>query len=309
MAETFAAVLHDQPSSAAHRNVPAGLERVIQRCLTKDPAERFQTAADLGFALDSLGGDSGSAAPVMRSAPAGASIAVLPFADMSATRDQDWLCDGLADELINVLSRIDGLRVAARSSSFQFRSSGADIQAVGAKLGVATVLEGGVRRSPTVCASPSSSSKSRAGTSAGRSASTAKSPMSSPSRTRSPSASRPRSAASSVRASAKRLRRPETAMEAYEYFLRGRQRLHQFQKATLDLAKTMFERAIEIDPTYAPAWAGLADTHSWFFEWWGSREADLEMADRASRRALELSPELAESHASRGFRPLSTPAI
>ncbi len=146
VAETFAAVLHEQPSSAASRDVPAGLERVIQRCLAKDPAERFQTAADLGFALDSLAGDSGAASPVLRSAPAGASIAVLPFADMSATRDQDWLCEGLADELINMLSRIDGLRVAARSSSFQFRSSGADIQAVGAKLGVATVLEGGVRR-------------------------------------------------------------------------------------------------------------------------------------------------------------------
>ena len=301
VAETFAAVLHEQPSSAAHRKVPAALERVIQRCLAKDPGERFQTASDLAFALESVGEDTGSTSQALRGAPAGASIAVLPFADMSATRDQDWLCDGLADELINVLSRVDGLRVAARSSSFQFRSSGADIQAVGAKLGVATVLEGGVRRIGdrlriTVQLVEVSSGYQRWSERFDRTVADVFA-------IQDEIAERVATALRGILSPSEReaLRRPETALEAYQYFLRGRQRQHQFQKATLDQAKTMFERAIEIDPHYAPAWAGLADTYSWFFEWWGSRDADLEAANHASLRALELAPELAESHASRGF--------
>ena len=63
---------------------------------------------------------------------------------MSPTRDQAYLCEGIAEELINVLARVPGLRVAARSSSFQFKTSAVDVRAVGARLGVATVLEGGV---------------------------------------------------------------------------------------------------------------------------------------------------------------------
>jgi len=74
-------------------------------------------------------------------------IAVLPFADMSPARDHDYLCEGLAEELINALTHINGLKVASRTASFQFRSPGADIQAVGRHLGVDTLLEGSVRKS------------------------------------------------------------------------------------------------------------------------------------------------------------------
>jgi TolB-like protein len=73
-------------------------------------------------------------------------IAVLPFADMSSDRDQEYLCEGLAEELINALTRVDGLRVAARTASFQFRGTGADVHAVGRHLGVGTLLEGSVRK-------------------------------------------------------------------------------------------------------------------------------------------------------------------
>src|SRR5687767_3674276 len=73
-------------------------------------------------------------------------IAVLPFADMSPGRDQDYLCEGLAEELINALTHIDGLRVAARSASFQFRGSGLDVKDVGRQLGVNSLLEGSVRK-------------------------------------------------------------------------------------------------------------------------------------------------------------------
>src|SRR4030095_337679 len=73
-------------------------------------------------------------------------IAVLPFADMSPDRDQDYLCEGLAEELISALTHIDGLRVASRTASFQFRGPGADVRAVGQQLGVGSLLEGSVRK-------------------------------------------------------------------------------------------------------------------------------------------------------------------
>jgi TolB-like protein len=81
------------------------------------------------------------AAPIDLSA-----IAVLPFVDMSPGRDQDYLCDGLADEVISALTRVEGLRVAARTASFQFRGAGADVRCIGRRLGVGTLLEGSVRK-------------------------------------------------------------------------------------------------------------------------------------------------------------------
>ena len=91
--------------------------------------------------------DENRAAPSQAPASDISAIAVLPFADMSPGRDQDYLCEGLAEELINALTRIDGLRVSARTASFQFRSSGADVRAIGRQLGVSHVLEGSVRMS------------------------------------------------------------------------------------------------------------------------------------------------------------------
>jgi adenylate cyclase len=97
------------------------------------------------------------------------------------------------------------------------------------------------------------------------------------------------------------LRRPETAVEAYDYFLRGRQLVHRFVRPSIEMAGQMYERAIELAPDYAPAHAGLADAHSWLYEWWGGDSADLNVADEASRRALELALGLSDAHSSRGF--------
>ena len=94
------------------------------------------------------------------------------------------------------------------------------------------------------------------------------------------------------------IRRPETIIEAYEYFLKGRQLFH---KLLLEEAKGMFNRAIELDADYALAYAGLADAHSWRYEWEGGKKPDLEAAEKNSLKALSLAPNLSESHAARGF--------
>jgi tetratricopeptide (TPR) repeat protein len=97
------------------------------------------------------------------------------------------------------------------------------------------------------------------------------------------------------------LRRAHTATDVYEYFLRGRQSLHRLTRPALAHSREMFRSAIELDPEYAPAWAGLAMVHAQLHEWWGAAAADLEEAERASRIAMDLNPELADAHVARGF--------
>ncbi len=90
----------------------------------------------------------GTQAPdsALRPASPAASIAVLAFSDMSAAKDQDWFCDGIAEEILNALAPLEGLRVAARTSAFSFKGKGDDLRTIGEKLNVTTVLEGSVRR-------------------------------------------------------------------------------------------------------------------------------------------------------------------
>ncbi|MEE9246248.1 MAG: tetratricopeptide repeat protein, partial [Gemmatimonadota bacterium] len=94
---------------------------------------------------------------------------------------------------------------------------------------------------------------------------------------------------------------PTENVEAYEYYLRGRQFLHQFRRTSIQFARRMFERAIEVDPNYALAYCGVADCCAFVYMYWDGSKANLEGADAASRKALELDSELAEAHASRGL--------
>src|SRR5262249_5992159 len=94
---------------------------------------------------------------------------------------------------------------------------------------------------------------------------------------------------------------PPENVEAYEYYLRGRQFFHQFRRTGIQFARRMFERALEIDPKYARAYAGLADCCAFLYMYWDGSKANLEGAEAASGKALAMDPELAEAHASRGF--------
>ena len=112
--------------------------RLVDRCLRKDPADRFQSAAELKAAIDDcLAPQRGAETP---------SIAVLPFANMSGVKEDDYLCEGLAEEIIDALTRIPGLRVIARTSAFAVGRMGLDVREAGSRLDVGTILEGSVRR-------------------------------------------------------------------------------------------------------------------------------------------------------------------
>ena len=230
------------------------------------------------------------------------SIAVLPFADMSPGRDEDYLCEGMAEEIINALTHVDGLRVAARSASFQFRGPAVDIAAAGRQLGVAALLEGSVRKRDqeiriTVQLVDVANGFERWSQRFDR---TLDDVFAIQDEIAEAVVASLRAETLSPRERAA-LRRPQTTSEAYEYYLRGRQYLPRMSHQDLARSRTMFARAIELDPGYGPARAGLAIVHATLYEWFGALDEDLEAADRASRQALELSPSLAEAHTARAF--------
>ena len=131
----MAAIIRDEPRPL--RAAPE-IERVIMRCLRKSPSDRFQSMSEVREALEQMPSKPAEEKP---------SIAVLPFANMSADKENEYFSDGLAEEILNSLVRIPGLKVTARTSSFAFRGKEQDIRGIAEALNVRTILEGSVRRS------------------------------------------------------------------------------------------------------------------------------------------------------------------
>jgi TolB-like protein len=133
-AEVLSAVMRDDP---APLEVPEALAHIVRRCLRKTPAERFQTMTEVKAALEQTLQNSEERRP---------SIAVLPFANMSRDADDEYFSDGLAEEIINALAQIPGLKVIARTSAFAFKGRQEDVRRIAEALGVNNILEGSVRR-------------------------------------------------------------------------------------------------------------------------------------------------------------------
>jgi eukaryotic-like serine/threonine-protein kinase len=132
---TMAAILHTEPGPI---EAPPELASVMARCLRKSPSERFQNMAEVITALEVPEQDPG---PNKDSC-----IAVLPFANMSGDKDNEYFSDGLAEEILNALTKLPELRVVARTSAFAFRGKDQDIRGIGETLGATHVLEGSVRK-------------------------------------------------------------------------------------------------------------------------------------------------------------------
>ena len=153
----LAGVLRDQPRplSELRPEVPTTVQDVVSKCLEKDPDRRYQSIAetrnDLEHIYFSLRAGSGLSTTLTITVPAAAvpvtpSIAVLPFLNLSSDKENEYFSDGLAEEIINALTKLDNLRVAARTSAFAFKGTQKDIRQIGETLHVASVLEGSVRK-------------------------------------------------------------------------------------------------------------------------------------------------------------------
>ena len=230
------------------------------------------------------------------------SIAVLPFADMSSEQDQGFFCEGIAEEILNALSKIKQLDVTARSSSFMYNTGSGDIREIGRELGVGTVLEGSVRKSGNRVRITAQLVKTRDGYHLWSKSfdeelrdvfaiqdDIATNIAEALLETLTPSQHE------SIRST------PTTNVEAYEYYLRGRHFFNRFRRKDIEFAREMFQEAIRTDENYAPAWAGYADCHSFLVMYADPRPGYRETAQEASARAVELAPDLAEAHAARGL--------
>ncbi len=232
---------------------------------------------------------------------AGASIAVLPFADLSPAKDQDWMCDGIAEEILNALFSVHGLRVAARSSSFQFKGKSAGVRQMAQALGVSTLLEGSVRKVGdqlrVTARLVSSDGYELWSDKFDRGVQDAFAIQ--------------EEIASAVVAALQlrvndepaRARRGTANPQAYEMYLRGRQYLRALGTENTELARQMFKRAAALDPAFAQAYAGLADTDvnqiQWLLVPHDAQPALRAEALHASEEALRLDPQLAEAHVAR----------
>jgi adenylate cyclase len=233
------------------------------------------------------------------------SIAVLPFTDMSPEQDQRYFCDGVAEEILNALTRIEQLHVAARSSSFQYANAGGDVRQIGRSLGVKSVLAGSVRKSENHLRVSAQLVDVADGYHLWSKTfdedledifriqdEIAQSIAQSLLDTITP---RERSA---IRTTSSR------DISAYEFYLRGRHFIHRFRRTDLEFARQMFRQAIDADPQFALAWAGYADCFSLLIMYVDPEADCRDEAASASKRALELDPDLAEAHASRGLAHL-----
>lgn len=230
------------------------------------------------------------------------SIAVLPFVNMSGDEENEYFSDGIAEEILNLLAKLPQLKVSSRTSSACFKGKDIDIPTVARKLEVATVLEGSVRRAG-----------SRVRITAQLIDAQSDSHLWSETYDREmedvfaiqDDISSSIVDALLVKLSAQQRRTLQyvatTNAQAYDCYLRGHKYFYAMTRRGFEHAITMYQRAIELDPNYAMAWAGMADAYSELYRSAVDTPENAAMAVEASGRAVELDPNSAEAHTSRGI--------
>jgi serine/threonine protein kinase/Flp pilus assembly protein TadD len=293
-----------KPLRSVRSSIPESIERAMSKAMSTNADGRFRTVGLFAQALASTSLTTPTDTqtmpqPVVSSAK---SIAVLPFTNMSADAENEYFTDGMAEEIINALSKIQSLRVASRTASFAFKGKNEDIAEIGRKLKVSTFLEGSVRKmgnrlritAQLVNVADGYHLWSERYDREMEDIFAIQDEI-----------SQAIVVALRVILSEGEKKQIEKAravnVQAYDYYLRGRQYFHQLRRKSLEYAKQMFNKAIEIDPEYARAHAGVADCYSLLYTYFDAREFNLRQADKASSRALELEPELAEAHVAKGL--------
>ena len=289
------AIFHERaaPPGSLRPGISTRVDRVVLRCLGKNPAERFASADELAAEL--------RRANVVDDQQAN-SIAVLYFENLGSDKENEYFRDGITEDITTELSRIAGLRVYSRSAVLVYRDHPVAPAEVGRQLQASHVLEGSVRREGMRLRVTAKLVE----TSGGQCLWAERYDR----RMEDVFAIQDEIAQSIARALRILLtererqviqRVPTANIEAYDLYLRGRHFFHQFRRKGLTYAKEMFTRAIQLDPHYSHAYAGIADCCSWLYMYWDSSSDNLQQADAASLRALELEPDSAEAHASRGL--------
>jgi eukaryotic-like serine/threonine-protein kinase len=285
----MAAILHEQPTSASNvrPGIPTDLDRLIARCLQKAPAQRFGSMEEVKTALEkaSLGQD------------ARASIAVLPFANLSADRENEYFGDGLAEEIINALTQVPGLRVIARTSAFAFKGKQEDARRISETLGVANILDGSVRRAGNRIRVTAQLITAADGSHLwadryDREMTDVFAVQDEIAQAVVDALKEHLGASAAVR----RVQRQAADIEAYHLYVKGRHYFWKFTPEGLDTARDLFEQAVSVDPNYALPLVELA--HYYFLKTMtGSISASVgaPLGIKAAEKALTLDPTLGEA--------------
>ncbi len=291
-------ILHEHPRPL-REFVPGAsesLQRIVDRCLAKSPEDRYTSCADLTADLDQASRDV-SGAQTGASRATVPSIAVLPFANMSADPENEYFSDGLAEELINALTHLRQLRVVSRTSSFAFRGKEADIREIGRRLNVDTVLEGSVRKAGKRLRITAQLINVKDGYHLWSErfdreledifAIQDEISQSIVDALKVTLVGTPRGS---------QVRHRTDNVEAYNLALRGRYFWSKRTERGLFQAVECFEQALALDPRYAPAHVGLADCHSLLCGYHiKSPQESLPQALKAATTAIQLDPSLAEA--------------
>ncbi|MDQ3081502.1 MAG: protein kinase, partial [Gemmatimonadota bacterium] len=267
----------------------------IGRALSLEARDRFHSISEFSAALavNKRDGSSEKRKP---------SVAVLPFSNMSADAENEFFSDGVTEEIINALSKIQRLEVVSRRSAFAYKGKDLDMREIGRELDVRSLLAGSVRRSGSRLRVSAELIDVETGYHlwserfdremvdifaiqdeiAANIVTALRVVLS----------DKEQAAVKSTRS---------RSVRAYEYYLRGRQQFQHFGPAYCTAAEDCFRRAIGLDPDYALGFTGLADVSAFQHLYFTASQEWVEQADAASRKAVELSPDLAEAHAARGL--------
>jgi serine/threonine-protein kinase len=291
--ETLQSVIHKAPPPLGD-HVPATLRAVVEKALEKDRADRYQSMRELVIDLRRLMRYQTTEVPLTERT---ASIAVLPFTDLSAAKDQDWFCDGIAEEILNALMSLKGLRVAARTSAFSFKGKSDDLKTIGEKLNVTTALEGSVRRVGDRVRITAQLSDVQNGYQlwSERYDRELKDIFDIQDEIAKSIANRLKVTLAGIKDN--RVVAQATAnMEAYQLCLKGRALLDR-RGASVPASLDLLRRAVEFDPGYSLAWAGVADAFTVLAYSGAVRGSETKIqALAAAARSIEIDPASAAGH-------------
>ena len=292
------------PSVRTTRDVPEALDAAVTRALSRTPVDRYRTGAEFADALRNIlrsgNGASSSSLSQTKAATSPKAVAVLPLANMSADPENEYFSDGMTEEIINALSKVPGIHVASRSSSFAFKGKkDVDVRQVGDKLGVTYVLEGSVRKignririsaqlvnvengyqlwsetydrqledvfavQDEISRSIVDALKLQLGGEGGQ------------------------------------LVAPAKSLDAYTTYLKARFHFNKFSEPALRKALDLFQNALLQDPSFARAYAGIADVWCDLADDWVAPDDAYPRAKAAAERALQRDPGLADAMISIG---------